>query len=34
MIAFDANKPDLPDVVDAFVVFIGVAPIMYWPRSS
>lgn len=30
---FDKTVPDLPDVVGALLCILGVAVIMYWPRS-
>lgn len=30
---FDKIKPDLPDIIGAAFCIIGVAIIMYWPRS-
>lgn len=31
---FDSRKPDVPDVVGAMLCLIGVALIMYWPRTG
>ncbi len=30
---FDKTAPDLPDFLGAFFCLVGVAVIMYWPRS-
>jgi small multidrug resistance family-3 protein len=30
---FDRARPDIPDLVGAAVCLLGVAIIMYWPRS-
>ena len=30
---FDANIPDVPDMIGATICIIGVAIIMYWPRG-
>lgn len=30
---FDKTVPDLPDVIGALLCVLGVAVIMYWPRS-
>ena len=30
---FDKTQPDLPDAIGAVICIIGVAIIMYWPRS-
>jgi len=30
----DGNRPDRPDVVGASVALLGVAVMMYWPRSA
>ena len=31
---FDANVPDRPEVVGALIALVGVAVMMYWPRTG